>query len=772
MESNRGFILTQTYRIRGRRAEVHLFGLLENGDSFLVIDDRVRPYFFVPAVDAAVVREAAPEVELEHESLRSFEGAPVLRALLADPTQVPAVRTRLERAGVRHFEADVPFTSRYLIDRGIRGSLAIRGEFEPGRGVARVYRNPIVEPKRWTPQLSVLSIDIETDPRARRLYSIALHGAGLERVLFVGERPLANAESLPDERAVIARFVALVAECDPDIITGWNVIDFDLTVLARLARAHEVRFAIGRDGEELVVRRDASFTRDPRALVAGRVVLDGLALLRGAFIKLPDYRLETAAQTVLGRGKLIAGDDRSAEIEHNYRHDPQRLVDYNLEDARLVSDILEVTGLVKLAVERSLLTGMPLDRVGAAIASIDSMYLPELRRRGLVAPSVGAVDRAARIAGGFVMDSVPGIYENILVFDFKSLYPSIIRTFNLDPLCLLAGDESDSTAVVAPNGARFRRAPSGILPDLVEQLAAEREAARQRGEAVQANAIKILMNSMYGILGAGACRLFSPETANAITRFGQLLIREAADAARRNGLDVLYGDTDSLFVDPRERDPERALTRAEEIRAVIGAAVADRIQREWDRQSHLDLEFEKLYRRFFLPEVRGGKVGSKKRYAGLIVDRGDVERIEFVGLEAVRRDWSEVARRFQRELIDLVFHDRPVNDFVRGFLADLWTGKFDGELTYRKAVRKDLRSYTKTTPPHVRAARKSRRNDGAIVRYVVTRNGPEPTGEETAPPDYQHYVEHQIAPIADAVLRFLGTDFATVADLRRQLRLF
>jgi len=153
------------------------------------------------------------------------------------------------------------------------------------------------------------------------------------------------------------------------------------------------------------------------------------------------------------------------------------------------------------------------------------------------------------------------------------------------------------------------------------------------------------------------------------------------------------------------------------------------------------------------------------------------ETLELVGLEAVRRDWSAVARRFQRELLDLVFHDQPVEEFIRGFVGDLRAGRFDDELAYRKAIRKPLDSYTKTTPPHVKAARKQIGGPGRIVTYVVTTAGPEAAGEATAPPDYEHYVTQQLRPIADALLHFLGgADFDTIAGILRpegrQLALF
>ncbi|WP_437275288.1 DNA polymerase II [Sorangium sp. So ce375] len=776
---DRGFILTPTYRVIAGCPEIHLHTVMEDGAPALVIEDRFRPYFFVRARDEDVARRLAGG-RVSPEPLETLDGEPVLRVDAAHPRDVAALRDKLAEAGADALEADVRFAYRFLIDRGIRGAFAVSGPFELRPGVGRVYRNPALVPATFVPRLRVLSLDIETSLDGESLYSIAVAGAGGERCLLVHDEPApgglpAFVERFPDERSLLERFLALVADADPDVLTGWNIPDFDLPAIQRYCRRAGLPCALGRGDDEIAILRDPGFSREARAVLPGRVVLDGLALLRGAFLRLDDYRLETAARTILGRGKLFGPDDRGAQIEASYRDDPARLAEYNLEDARLVRDLLEKTGLIELSVRRSLLTGMQVDRVGAQIAAIDSLYLPALRARGKVAPSVAreGSEGEAEIAGGLVLDSLPGLYRNIVVYDYKSLYPSLIRTFNIDPLTFVAGGAGPPEAlIVTPGGAAFRRGEPGILPELVARLWDERAEARRAGDDRGAMAIKILMNSLFGVLGSPASRLFSPDVANAITRAGQHVIRLTADAVRKAGHRVLYGDTDSLFVDIGEPDAARALARAEELRDAVSGAVAAEIARTFGCESRLELELEKVYARFLLPELRGAAQGSKKRYAGLVAGEGG-DKLEIVGLEAVRRDASAVARRFQRELLDLVFHDRPVEAFVRTFVAELRAGRFDAELVYKKALRKPLGAYTKTTPPHVKAARKLGGDAGRIVAYVITRAGPEPAGQTTAPPDYDHYVSQQLKPIADSVLRWLGgADFDGMTGARRQLSLF
>ncbi|MDC3962281.1 DNA polymerase II [Polyangium jinanense] len=780
MNAERGFILTPTYRIHDDRTEVHLYAVLACGEPALLVHDQHRPYLFVRVEDATVARRVASE-RLSETPLVSFAGDPVLRIEAPNPERLAALRSSLVASGVIPLEADVRFVQRFLVDHGIRGAFSVEGPFERRRGVGRVYVNPHIEPASFVPRLSVLSFDIETSLDGAHLFSIAAAGQGGERVFLMQGGAATNlpasVDVFPDERSLLAAFFEHVQKADPDVLTGWSLPDFDLPQLVAFARRARLPCSLGRASGNPTIRRDPGFTREARAFVPGRVVLDGLALVRGAFVRLDDYRLETAARAILGRGKLFGPEGRADAIETAFRDDPAALAAYNLEDARLVLEIVQKLGLVELAVERSLLTGMPPDRVGSQIAAVDSLYLGELRGRGRVAPSVVRDDdlEATPLAGGLVLDGKPGFFRNVLVYDFKSLYPSIIRTFNIDPFTFAGeGKPGDASVVHVPGGATFRRDERGILPDLVARLGHERQEARRSGDERRAQAIKILMNSLYGVLGSPASRLFSPPVASAIPLAGQWVIRVAARAAGSlPGHRVLYGDTDSLFVDVGEPDPEKAAAYAHVLREHIAGEVDRAIGHAFSVESHLDLAFAKMYARFFLPEMRGRAEGSKKRYAGLVYRPSGDGEVEIVGLEAVRRDTSAIARRFQRELLDRVFHDRPVEPFVLAFVEDLRAGRFDAELVYRKALRKPLDAYTKTTPPHVKAARRLGGDAGRVVSYVVTKNGPEPTRARSSPLDHEHYVEHQIKPIADAVLRLSGgRDFDDVTGARRQLSLF
>jgi DNA polymerase-2 len=761
----RGLILQPSYRIRDGIPVVQLFGRLEAGPAFLVECDHFRPYFFVPAEDARRF-EALPDAGVSECDLQGLDGTTLVRITAGLPGDVPKLRDRATRS----FESDIRFPYRYLIDCGVRAAIEIEGDAEPHSRNTNLLRfhNPKLHPADCRPDLSVLSIDLETSPDASTIFSVALVGAGISEVHLLAERDVAGAIVYGDERSLLDAAASRIREVDPDIITGWNVVDFDLRTWDARARALGAPLALGRVRGNVHFQEDMRFTRQARASVPGRMVLDGIPLVRDA-MRLTDYRLETVARAVLGRGKLIDGEvpDAAAEIARQWKQDPEALVAYNREDAQLVLDILEHEGLLALSVERSLLSGMQLDRVGASVASFDLLYLPELRARGLVAPSVDAARKATGLRGGAVLDSKPGLFSQVAVFDFKSLYPSLIRTFNLDPLAHARGD---SSGIEAPGGARFAR-DEAILPEIIERYMARREAARARGDRNADQAIKIMMNALYGVLGAAGCRFFDPEVANAITGFGQQTLLWTREAFEESGSEVIYGDTDSVFVQLHSRRNEAAREEAAALRASIESRIEARVRSEYDVTPRLVLELEKVFERFFMPRVRGGKTGSKKRYAGLIDGS-----LEVVGLESVRRDWPAIAGSLQRGLLERVFADQDPLPFTREIIEAVRGGQLDADLIYSKRIRKgSVDSYTASVPPHVQAARKARTaSTGGVIHYVIAKSGPEPAIPGRPLPgdlDYTHYLEKVLRPVAEAILVHVGKDFDEAAGNPRQLSL-
>ncbi|MEN8160963.1 MAG: DNA polymerase II, partial [Myxococcota bacterium] len=601
-----------------------------------------------------------------------------------------------------------------------------------------------------------------------------LAGVGVEEVHVVARRAVRGAVVHPEEPALLSALVARIRALDPDLLLGWNVVDFDLRVLLARCEACGIPAHLGRAAEAPRLLADPGPMRQSRAEVPGRMVLDGIPLVRDA-LRLPDYRLDTVARAVLARGKKIDPDapDAAAEILRMWRDDPEALVAYNLEDARLVPEILAKEGLLDLTLERSRLSGMQLDRVGASIASFDLLYLPELRRRGFAAPSADPDRKHAALRGGALLEPKPGLHPRVAVFDFKSLYPSLIRTFSLDPL---AHARAGTGAVSAPNGARFSPRDA-ILPAILERFRERREDAKARGDRHGDQAIKIMMNALYGVLGAASCRFFDPEVANAITGFGQQILHWTRDAFEAAGVTVLYGDTDSVFVQlPEARDRAALEAEADSLRSRIEGDIATRIEATYGVPSRLELELEKIFDPLLLPRVRSGRAGrakgsagSKKRYAGWADGK-----LVVVGLEAVRRDWPDLAHRLQEGMLERLFTGNDPAPFVREVVEDLRAGRCDAELVYVKRLRKGGLDRYAANAPHVQAARKAGRTPGGVIRYVLTRTGPEPVLPGRPLPgaiDHAHYVEKVLQPVADTILEVIGSSFDEAMGAPTQMQL-
>ncbi|MBD3315723.1 MAG: DNA polymerase II, partial [Chitinivibrionales bacterium] len=496
-------------------------------------------------------------------------------------------------------------------------------------------------------------------------------------------------------------------------------------------------------------------------------VLDVPIMLRTYYHTYESYALDYVASRMLGKGKTMArkGEAKIAEIDRLFAVDKPALAAYNLNDAVLTLEIFEQAGLLADAVERSKHSGHLLDRVGGSVAAFDYLYLPRLHREGYVAGEVADIPRpSTALPGGYVMDSKPGIYENVLLLDFKSLYPTIIKTFLIDPLgCVAPADNR----VQAPVGPSFARSPT-LLPHIIAELLEARAQAKATGNQPLSQAIKILMNSFYGVLGSTGCRFFSEELAGAITGTGRYILRTTCEHIERTtGLSVIYGDTDSLFVLLGPGRQDTAVRRGGEIVLETNGWLSGHLRSRYAVESALELEQECHFRYFLMPTIRGSTQGSKKRYCGAIERDGRLE-LRFKGMESARSDWTELAKEFQNELYCKVFERKPVEEYIVRMVEEVKQGKMDDKLVYRKHLRKPIAQYTGSVPPHVQAARLLP-TPPRVVYYVITREGPQPANNRSSSLDYEHYIDCQLRPVADSVLEWVGLDFDTIVSGQQDL---
>ena len=379
------------------------------------------------------------------------------------------------------------------------------------------------------------------------------------------------------------------------------------------------------------------------------------------------------------------------------------------------------------------------------------------------------------------MDSKPGLQDSVLVLDYKSLYPSIIRTFRVDPYARIAARQAgEQDSIPGYDGASFHKTEH-ILPQIIENLWAARDEAKRDGNAALSQAIKIIMNSFYGVLGTSGCRLHDSRLTSSITKRGHDIILQTVELIGDKGFEVIYGDTDSVFVSLQaSKDNESAAAIGNDLVATVNRYWHEHLQREYGIESCLEMEFETHFKQFFMPTMRGSEQGSKKRYAGLIDNEKGTRKIVYKGLETVRTDWTELARRFQQKLYRLIFDGEEYADYVRATITELYEGKLDQQLVYRKRLHKKLSEYRKNIPPHAQAAIKAEAQSGqqrqparyrnrSWVEYVVTVAGAQTLECQNAKLDYEHYVEKQLTPIADTILNAIGSSVDAITRQQQDL---
>jgi len=777
VDLQQGFVLTRHWRDTPAGTEVSFWLATDQGPRYIRLPVQTSVMFIPEAHRKPLdwLLKGERDVELRPLQLCDFHHRPVLGLYTRQHRQLMDLEKRLRAAGVDVYEGDVRPPERYMMERFITAPVWFGGTPQATGVLSDAQMKPAPD---YRPPLRLVSLDIETTAQGD-LYSIALEGCGERQVYMLGPPNSSGAVDFKldycDSRAqLLERLNEWLAVHDPDAIIGWNVVQFDLRVLHEHAQRLNVPLLLGR-GEEAMSWREHGSRNHYFAAAPGRLIIDGIEALRSATWSFESFSLEHVAQTLLGEGKDISTPyQRMDEINRMFAEDKPALARYNLKDCELVTRIFEKTELLKFLLERASVTGLPADRSGGSVAAFTHLYMPLMHRAGFVAPNLG--DKPPQASpGGFVMDSRPGLYESVLVLDYKSLYPSIIRSFLIDPVGLIEGlkHPDDRESVEGFRGARFSRTRH-CLPSIVARVAEGREAAKREHNAPLSQALKIIMNAFYGVLGSSGCRFFDTRLASSITLRGHQIMRQTRQLVEAQGYEVIYGDTDSTFVWlGRAHSQEDASRIGQALVTHVNDWWREHLSTEFGLQSALELQYETHFTRFLMPTIRGAEEGSKKRYAGLVVRSDGHEEMIYKGLETVRSDWSPLARQFQQELYRLIFDCKPHQAYIRDYVRRTLSGELDELLVYRKRLRRRLDDYERNVPPHVRAARLADDyNDrlgrprqyqrGGWISYVISFNGPEPLEVRQAPIDYDHYVTRQLQPVADAILPFVNDDFSTL----------
>jgi DNA polymerase, archaea type len=637
------FLLEGSYQAVDDGVVVELFGRTREGEAMVARYYGFRPYFELtnPTDEIRARLKADPEIVsvTDESTWLNGEDRPAIRVTLHRPWLVPQYRDQFRRKPEEGsvIASDIPFVHRFLYDKHLGLTIEFEAEDEPDEVRARytvprvvriVTKDRDIRPAEpFRPSLRVLSFDIENAIRERTIFCVCgvADGGGRPRTTFrIGQAP---------EREMLEEFVRVVEREDPDVITGYNIGGYDFPLLLERVKAVGLpEFPLGRE------RSTPREMGERLWKVAGRIIADAWWSARRE-LRPKQESLQYVSRVLLNDSKL---DVDRRNISEEWTRDPERVMEYCERDADLALRILLKLRSLDKAADLATVAHLPLEEGlnGRTSLFIDAMLIPAADAEHIGVPMSHNTGRDSTIEGGYVHTIRPGIHRWVVVLDFKSMYPSIIIARNL---CFTTLSKEGTT--VAPSGARFL-APSvrqGIIPRILAGLLADRDRFRRLGREATTeegrayydglqNAVKILMNSYYGVLASSFYRFTNKDIGAAITSFARESITTIIRELEKDGHEVVYSDTDSVFV----RSPVATLEGARE----FGEAVARRFTHEG-----VTFEFQSVFESLF-------SHGAKKRYVGRTVWPREETIIR--GYENRRSDAFDYQSSALLEVFDLV----------------------------------------------------------------------------------------------------------------------
>lgn len=643
---------------------VELFGRTADGRSVTGLFFGFHPYFDVVSPDASYMERIQKDPEFVRSEKKQlwYEGKKrdVERVFIKSPWKVPEYRNNVPRSSPV-LAADIPFHHRFIYDNDLGACVEIEGEpIEEEKNrfttdlVIRGEKVTTVDP--FNLELKILSFDVENliDTRQILVIGWALwNGKTMETGSIAGK-----------EKDMLQQFVDLILEKDPDVLTGYNIDGYDLPLIFERAKALGVSLNLGRD---FVPPRRIN-NRYWR--LHGRVISDTWWNVK-KFLHPKNETLNYVAKEMLNEGK---DNINRLKIGEEWKNRQDEVIAYCVKDARLTLEIFRKLRVMDRNMFMAAVAKLPIDDVtnGGTSNYVDSILIRQADRDGFGVPMTSYNEKEEAITGGYVHSIGAGLYSNVVVLDFKSMYPSMIMKYNICFTTL-----SPDGNIVAPNGIRFldraqmeRQDHESLIPRILKQLMDQRDRVksdmkkaspeeREFLDGVQ-GAIKILMNTFYGVLASSFYRFTNPDIGAAVTAYARMTITELIEKLQKEGNRVIYGDTDSVFIESGEKTLEDSIRFGEEI------------ARRMSSELEISLEFEKIMDPFF-------SHGAKKRYAGKIVFpreqsgeilvRGyEVRRTDSFGLQSralstvfdlvLKRD-MDGARKFAHEIISKVLAGDP-----------------------------------------------------------------------------------------------------------------
>ena len=771
-------VIDADYTIIQGQPEVRLFCKTPEGEDLLAVDRDFRPYFYALG-EMDELEEKIREEEFEEdgeklpveeiERVERKDGNEKIEALkiFTDiPPKVPKLKHHIydlpECEGCREY--DIPFYKRYLIDNHIRPvkTIEIKGKREETERFDLKIEVEEVSEAEAKVEYEKLAFDLEVYEGEIIMASFA--SENFEKLLTTEEIDRDFVEVVEDERRLLERFIEIIEERDVDVLTGYNTDEYDFKRLRGRCEEHKIELSLGRDGERMKFRRRGRFSG---ARLKGRMHLDlypFISHILSPGLDSETLDLDSVAQEMLGREK----DEMSwEEMKTSWqdKEDLGKFVDYALKDSKLALELSEE--IVPQMLELSRITGLiPFDTCRLTYGQLTENYLlREAFERNMLSPNrPSRSERTKRrnqgaYSGGFVYEPEAGLEDDIVVLDFRSLYPTVMVAHNISPDTLNV-DGCDDRFELEEFDYSFCQDFQGFFPELVEELVEERYELKSRLDEFEEGskehssiynrqeAEKILANSFYGYLGYNGARWYSRESAEATTCLGRKYIQDTIEKAEEEGFEIVYGDTDSVFLSKEDI--------REEIDGFLEAINSE-------LPGFMELEFEGYFKRGFFTSTDSGE-GAKKKYALLSEDGS----MKITGFEQVRRDWSPIAKRTQEKVLEKVLNEEieEAAELVKETIERIKEGEVPLEdLRIYSTLTKPPEEYD-STAPHVEAVERARERGDEIepettVGYVIGRGSGNISSRaelvkyaEDYDPEY--YIENQIIPVSLRVLKVFG----------------